>query len=448
MEVQNVFEKISTRAVEKATKGAIKIMKREFPFCGGNINAWSPSNSVQYNNCTQEIAASDPQIFSIMNEIEKIGKSNLYSAHELWLVLEEVDNNQENANTRIFNKAINKLHQMAGLLNSTSWCEDKCLKTMRDIIIQLKLISWGYYGAAGSTAGIFLAYNRELIGPYFTNSQNNKWPFHPLHKEPSVLEVQFNNYLMQLTEKLSNGTSKASILDMAAFGSSHLSLNSLKTSEANWPLEVNFAILETEKNLTLLFSQYKKLMVLWGKYMDVVDKNMSFAAASFPPNIMKNDFNFTQIIAEDLSTFLKIVIASHPSALKKDITTWTDLSRVVFNKTLDPEYVNENGVHDEFIMDCSFSRNMLKKSTKLSELSGGCEFFDRTLTNKGVCYSFNAGDQLNAWKPSKITKAFHDFVESNHVDHRFAGAGSNEGNNFKLRPKKNSDKVDISKLIR
>ena len=403
MGVQNVFEKISTRAVEKATKGAIKIMKREFPFCGGNINAWRPSNSVQYNNCTQEIAASDPQIFSIMNEIEKIGKSNLYSAHELWLVLEEVDNNQENANTRIFNKAINKLHQMAGLLNSTSWCEDECLKTMRDIIIQLKLISWGYYGASGSTAGIFLAYHREEIGPYFANSQNNQWPFHPLHKEPSVLEVQFNNYLMQLTEKLSNGTSKASILDMAAFGSSHLSLNSLKTSEANWPLEVNFAILETEKNLTLLFSQYKKLMFLWGKYMDVVDKNMSFAAASFPPNIMKNDFNFTQIIAEDFSTFLKIVIASHPSAMKKDLTTWTDLSRVVFNKTLDPEYVSQNGVHDEFIMDCSFSRNMLKKSTKFSELSGGCDYFDRTLTNKGVCYSFNAGDQLNAWKPSKIT---------------------------------------------
>ena len=447
MEVQNVFEKISTRAVEKATKGAIKIMKREFPFCGGNINAWSPSNSVQYNNCTQEIAASDPQIFSIMNEIEKIGKSNLYSAHELWLVLEEVDNNQENANTRIFNKAINKLHQMAGLLNSTSWCEDKCLKTMRDIIIQLKLISWGYYGAAGSTAGIFLAYHREDIGPYFANSQNNQWPFHPLHKEPSVLEVQFNNYLMQLTEKLSNGTSKASILDMAAFGSSHLSLNSLKTSEANWPLEVNFAILETEKNLTLLFSQYKKLMFLWGKYMDVVDKNMSFAAASFPPNIMKNDFNFTQRIAEDFSTFLKVVIGSHPSALKKDLTTWTELSRVVFNKTLDPEYVKENGDNNEFIMDCSFTTNMLKKSTKLSELSSGCEYFDRTLTNKGVCYSFNAGDQLNAWKPSKITKVFHDFVETNHVDHRFAGAGSNEGTNFQFLAK-NSDKVDISKMIR
>ena len=442
MEVQNVFEKISTRAVEKATKGAIKIMKREFPFCGGNINAWNPSNSVQYNNCTQEIAASDPQIFSIMNEIEKIGKSNLYSAHELWLGLDEVDNNQENADTRIFNKAINKLHKMAGLVNSTLLCEDNCLKMMRDMIIQLKLISWGYYGAAGSTAGIFLAYHREDIGPYFANSQNNQWPFHPLHKEPSVLEVQFNDYLMQLTEKLSKGTSKASILDMAAFGSSHLSLNSLKTSEANWPLEVNFAILETEKNLTLLFSQYKKLMFLWGKYMDVVDKNMSFAAASFPPNIMKNDFNFTQIIAEDFSTFLKIVIASHPSALKKDLTTWTDLSRVVFNKTLDPEYVNENGVHDEFIMDCSFSRNMLKKSTKLSELSGGCDYFDRTLTNKGVCYSFNAGDQLNAWKPSKITKVFHDFVETNHADHRFAGAVSNEGNNFQFLAKNSYFKGD------
>ena len=177
--------------------------------------------------------------------------------------LDEVDNNHENADSRKFNMAINKLHQMAGLLNSTSLCEDACLETIRDIIIQLKLISWGYFGAAGSTAGIFLAYNREHIGSYFANSENNQWPFHPLHKEPSVLEVQFNNYLMQLTEKLSNGTSKASILDMAAFGSSHLSLNSLKTRESNWPLEVDFAVHETEKNLTVLFSQYKKLMFLW-----------------------------------------------------------------------------------------------------------------------------------------------------------------------------------------
>ena len=446
--MQQFFVKISTKAVAKATEGAIKIIKRLYPFCGENMRfAWDLTDLVQYNNCTQEIAASDPQIFSIMNEIEKIGKSNLYSAHELWLVLEEVDNNWENAASGKFKMAINKLHHMAGLLNSTSLCEDTCLKTMRDIIIQLKIISWGYYGAAGSTAGIFLAYHREHIGPYFTNSQNNQWPFHPLHEEPNVLEVQFNDFLMQLTEKLSNGTSKASILDMAAFGSSHLSLNSLKTSEANWPLEVNFAIHETEKNLTVLFSQYKKLMFLWGKYMDVVDKNMSFAAASFPPNIMKNDFNFTQRIDDDFSTFLKVFIGSHPSALKKDLTTWTELSRVVFNKTLDPEYVKENGDHNEFIMDCSFTRNMLKKSTKLSELSGGCDYFDHTLTNKGVCFSFNAGDQLNAWKPSKITKAFHEFVDSDPVDHRFAGAGSNEGNNFKLRPKKNSDKVYISKLI-
>ena len=55
---------------------------------------------------------------------------------------------------------------------------------------------------------------------------------------------------------------------------------------------------------------------------------------------------------------------------------------------------------------------------------------------------------MNVWKPSKGTKACHEFVDSNHVDHRFAGAGSNEGNNFKLRPNKNSDKVDVSKLYR
>ena len=408
-------------------------MKRSYFFCGGNINAWDTSASEEYDVCTQEIAASDPQIFSIMNEIQKIGKSNLYSAHKLWLALDEVDNNQENAESRKFNLAVNELQQMASLLNSTSMCEDTCLKTMRDIIIQLKLIRWGYYGPAGSTAGIFLAFHRKHIGPYFTNSIKNNWPYYPLHKEPTLLEVQFNDYLIQLTEKLSNGTIKASILDVAAFGSNHLSLNSLKTSEANWPLEVNFAIHGTKKNLTVLFSQYKKLMFLWGQYMDVVDKNMT---ASFPPEIIKNDFNYTQIIADDFSTFLKVFIGSHPSALKKDLTLWMELSQLVFNQTIDPEYVKENGNQNEVVMDCSFKNNMLKKPTKSSEMSGGCEYFDHVLTNKGVCFSFNAGDQLNSWKPSKITKAFGEFVDSNHFDHKFAGAGSNEGNNVKLRPKK------------
>ena len=54
MEVQKVFEKISTKAVEKATEGAIKILKRSYPFCGGNIDAWNPSNFVQYNNCNPQ----------------------------------------------------------------------------------------------------------------------------------------------------------------------------------------------------------------------------------------------------------------------------------------------------------------------------------------------------------------------------------------------------------
>ena len=420
-----MFEEISTKVVEEATKGAVNIMKREFSFCSENINgAWDTSFSEEeYDLCTQEIATSEPQIHHIIDKIEKIGKSSLYSAHELWLALDEVDNNQENVESVKLNMAINKLHQMASLLNSTSLCDASCLKAMRDMVIQLKLIRWGYYGAAESRAGIYLAHHRNHIGPYFTNSHNNQWPFHPLHKEPTALEVSFNAYLTQMTENLSNATSKASILDMAAFGSSQFNFNSLKKSEANWPLEVNFAVHEANKNLTLVFSHYKKLMFLWGKYMDVVEKNMSLAAASFPPNIMKNDFNYTKNIADDFSTFLKVIIGSHPSALKKNLTIWKELSKAVFNKSLDIAYGNDN----EFIMDCSFKRNMLKKSTKLSELSGGCDYFDHALTNKGVCFSFNAGDQLNAWKPSRITEAFHEFVEKDHVDHKFAGAGSNEG---------------------
>ena len=125
---------------------------------------------------------------------------------------------------------------------------------MRDIIVQLKMIQCGYFGPAEATAGAYIASHRKNLGSYFENSLNNEWPYQPLHRKPNELETQFNEYLMKMTEELSNGTLKnISILDLPSFGS-HISgsyLDKEQTSESNWPNELNFAIYNQYKNDTL-----------------------------------------------------------------------------------------------------------------------------------------------------------------------------------------------------
>ena len=105
---------------------------------------------------------------------------------------------QEQHGPKGLNLAIEKINEMAGnySLVSSSLCEKSCLKIMRDIVVQLKLIQWGYHGPAEATAGMYIAYHRKKIGSYFTNSLNNQWPYTPLHNKPNDLEIDFNGYLM------------------------------------------------------------------------------------------------------------------------------------------------------------------------------------------------------------------------------------------------------------
>ena len=151
---------------------------------------------------------------------------------------------------------------------------------MRDIIVQLKMIQCGYFGPAEATAGAYIASHRKNLGSYFENSLNNEWPYQPLHRKPNELETQFNEYLMKMTEELSNGTLKnISILDLPSFGS-HISgsyLDKEQTSESNWPIEQNFAIYNQYRNDTeraLAFSQYKRQFELWKHHMDSVESWM------------------------------------------------------------------------------------------------------------------------------------------------------------------------------
>ena len=424
-----MFLNISSEVTKGAIEAANKIIMRKYPFCGKYIS-WDILNSDLYKNCTREIGASDPQIFAVINEIEILAKHTEYSANDLWLSLEGIEDPEERAESQKLETAINEIKQLSTNLTATTPCQGVCLKTMRDIIIQLKLIQWGYYGPAEASAGLYVAYHRSRIGSYFTSSLGNKWPYYPLHSEPNDVEIQLNEYLMQVTENMSNGIfRRTSMLDLPGFGSRISSLDSFQTSEANWPQELNFAIHSSKKNPSAFFSHYKKLKYLWEKYMDhrIDDNKNGSYYTKFASTLIPNASNFTQYIYDDFQTFIRVYIGSFPTARKERLSIWKDLSKAIFNETLDPSFVERHGLYDKAVMDCSFNENMLKKSAKSPKSLGGCDYLYHTLTNKGLCFSFNAlGQAKKIWKPSKVIRAFDHITEGNHVDHQFNGA--NEGN--------------------
>ena len=94
-------------------------------------------------------------------------------------------------------------------------CQDECLKTIREVTVQLRMMKWGYLGPAETTAGQYLAYHRAEIGQYFSTSINNQWPYQPLHRGPNDFEIRLNDMLTKLTNVLSHGlVSGVSILDL------------------------------------------------------------------------------------------------------------------------------------------------------------------------------------------------------------------------------------------
>ena len=137
------------------------------------------------------------------------------------------------------------------------------------------MIQLGYYGPSEATAGLYLANHKEKFGAYFTNSLNNRWPSQPLNYHPNREEEILNDYMVKLTEAVSNFTNSIhnglehnnfklkniSILDLPAFGSRLLHLNRSSINAPNWPMEVNFAILNKYKynrtELGTTFRTYK-----------------------------------------------------------------------------------------------------------------------------------------------------------------------------------------------
>ena len=81
-------------------------------------------------------------------------------------------------------------------------------------------------------------------------------------------------------------------------------------------------------------------------------------------------------------------------------------------------------------MDCSFQEKLMKRSSKDTELFGGCEYFHHSLTSNGVCYSFNGIRPSLSWNFSKVVEVFEENFEANGLEYRFGGTGASRGINL------------------
>ena len=229
---------------------------------------------------------------------------------------------------------------------------------------------------------------------------------------------------------MSNGKLKGtSILDLPAYGSRILSLDNNQITEANWPNEVNFAIYDEHGNLSQAFSHYKNLSHVWRKYIDSTNGEKMNAESKFPPSLIQNQYDFSNDIVEDLSTFFKVISGSFPTALKEtQPSIWFKTAKVVFNDTLHRDFVEKYGLYDKVIMDCSFQEDLKKKNQKGTESQGGCQYFDQSLTNNDLCYSFNALKPSTIWKPSQLIDLLEENVTEDYSDYRYGGTGAAKGN--------------------
>ena len=158
----------------------------------------------------------------------------------------------------------------------------------------------------GASAGLFLVYHHEILGPYFGDGAGNEWPHIPLHKKPSTLENDFNHLLMNITFSMSDGKlQNVSLLDLPAFGSTIETLKIGLKKQFLWPLKTNFAILKNNQgvNMSKILMSYKSLFEDWSFYMEHLDKDNY--ANFFTPQMKNNSLlDFTGIIKADMKTFL------------------------------------------------------------------------------------------------------------------------------------------------
>ena len=163
--------------------------------------------------------------------------------------------------------AISKIEDVSAFNTHFTECDkqENCTRDTREVVVRLKMIEWGIFGLGTASAGSFLAYHHQMLGPYFGDIDGNEWPRIPLHKEPTKLEKDFNQLLTNITFAMSNKSLRnISLLDLPGFGATIGTLRQGLKKQFIWPIKLNFASLginQQVNNSNCKFRRYNSLSI-------------------------------------------------------------------------------------------------------------------------------------------------------------------------------------------
>ena len=173
--------------------------------------------------------------------------------------------------------------------------------------------------------------------------------------------------MVKITTELSGGQlNEISILDLTAFGSKIAHFDKHQKQDPDWPTEINFGVLQSSKNVSLVSTKYKKLLDDWRNYMDAISSHDS--EPKFTSEMESSTFlNFTSYIKSDMLTFLTAISGSFLTSSAEVPSIWSKIAKKVFKHTKSDDYVRKNGHFDKLMVDCAFKTDLQKKKYSSSD---------------------------------------------------------------------------------
>ena len=306
-------------------------------------------------------------------------------------------------------------------------CDDLCSKRALKIAMEYTLLFITIPDATRS-AGQSLAYFRKFIGQGPCSSESNfllnDWSLVPMYpsdknRKPSQFETKINNVMEEITYHISGGRLKnVSILDLPGFGSM-TDFNQRLSSEPT-----NMALLKQWKEKDLktpnpsedLFYEHSDLGSMWYNYVT------NSKEVPFPPTKRThNIFNFTKFILEDFDTFVFAMKESHLTIQeRRHDSSLQNLANKIFTSLNTEDFIDEYGFNDNLLLGCTYDKPL--KNMKMTR-NNRCNLFKPTLTNNGLCYSFNGLSSNILWNDGKVVQSFERMFKSEHSIRKFGTAG-------------------------
>ena len=160
-----------------------------------------------------------------------------------------------------------------------------------------------------------------------------------------------------------------------------------------------------------------KLESSWNKYIKNPDIH------KFPPDIFSHNlFNLTGNIYKNTEFFVRAVIESQVKGTDKSFLDFTKLYPSILSPIrMQVEY---NSFFEKLFFACRYGEELELFDFKVKKK---CSLFHTSLTNNGICYSFNGEKFSDSFMSSKIVNTLKKITTEDYPNIMFNGSGFHDG---------------------